>query len=446
MKTKLNKISKAIAFALTSSFLLTASGSAFAAKKGSPADIFTTTTYWSHCWKNVTVDKFSGSALSDMKSIGLTHNNNYHIPLINQQTKNSTERISTYVNSTKAITMAMTASYDALREMQTTIQKSLMREKLNYIGQMTQDGINENQYGLFVDQNGADGNINANAPSFSYYKNMCRRNKMFSEAFNPTSRAVKSRRLTSNVNEQREHTLTSSSQASMAAIKNDMQYESFCSSSDVDNNLCKNAKIVKCESDSGVCLDGKEVLSNALVKSEYMLSPKGEKDKNSIKSELFKTENTYSEDEEDAARAFAFNVVYSSAISQPTQIEKDAIEKAKFVTLYKQYIASLDLASYSFNNAIEDRTPISEGEVNMSNRDIMKYIHHNLKNPDNIATASSGKEKAMEVYIFTAQSLKNKIDFDRIEQNERIEVLLAAILTKISNGSDNIKYSEYFGR
>ena len=416
------------------------------ANKSYGMDVMFSVSYWQYCWLNVNAKDFTGSAREDIEDIQVVHNQDYHIPLINQENENTSERIKIYANSTAAITSAMTSGYAALSEMKSTIQKSLLREKLNFLGQITQDGINENHYGLFVDHNGADGNINANAPSFSYYKNLCRRNKMFSEAFSTEARVGKSLRLSSIVNDQREHTLSSNSQISLATIKNDLIYDNFCAEEDILNGLCKNTNIILCDSESGVCNNGKEVLSNALVSSEYLLNPKGDPEKNSIKGELFKTENTYSDDEELAARAFAFNVVYSNAIPAPTNYEKKNADNSKFVAMYSQYIASLDLASYSFNNAIESRSVISDGDLQLSKRDVLKYIHTNLKNPDNIAIASSGKDKAMEVYMFTAQSLKNKIDLDRIEQNERIELLLAAILTKIANKNDNIKYNEYFAK
>lgn len=415
------------------------------------AEFYPTTSYWQTCWKTVTASSFKGDAKEDMLSIMITHNNEYHIPLMNQHNVNSREKIATYNNSVQAITMAMSASYDALREMQTTIQKSLMREKLNFLGQLTQDGINHNHYGLFVDQNGADGNINANAQSFSYYKNMCRRNKMFSEAFTPTTRTAKNLRISSIVSDQKEYTLNSISPISIASVKNEMHYNEFCSTNDISNGICTNNKIRLCSEprpDGGqlACIDDKVVKSNALVQADFLLSPKGDKDTNSVKGELFKTDSTYTDEEEAAARAFAFNIVYSAPVTSPSRVEKTSSEKSEFAALYKQYIASLDLASYSFNNAIEERSVISDGELKLSKRDILKYIHSNLKNPDNITTASSGKDKAMEIYLFTAQSLKNKIEYDRIEQNERIEALLSSILSKVANSADNLRHSEYYNR
>ena len=437
----MKKISKAI---LVSIPLLFASNFA----KANMADVFPlgAGSYWEFCWKNVTATEFKGDAEKDMISIKVTHHEKYNIPIIEQSAKSTEEFITVYTNSIDAISSAMNMSYNALREMQTTMQKSLMREKLNYLGQMTQDGINEQHFGFFKDHNGGDGFIDSSAQSFSYFQNMCRRNKMFSEAFRPEYRIGKSLRLSSIVNDQKEHTLSANSSGTISTVKTRVNYENFCSVDDVEKGICDNNKIQKCDSENGVCLDGKEIVANGMVRADSFLSPNGDKEKNAIPDEMFKTDSTYSEEEEEAARAFALNVVYSNSIPAPTMGEKGSADKAKFVALYNQYIASLDLASYSFNNAVEERSVVSDGELQLSKRDIIKYIHTNLKNPDNIATATAGKDKAMETYIFTAQSLKNKIDYDRVEQNERIQNLLSAILVKMANNSENIELTEYLNR
>lgn len=199
-----------------------------------------------------------------------------------------------------------------------------------------------------------------------------------------------------------------------------------------------------CDNPSGVCKAGEEFkLVNGDTNAVNVLNPEGWKDHNSIPDELFTTKYTYDKDQEEAANDFAYNAVYSGAISAPSVKEKTDASKAEFVTAYNSNLAALNLAHFTFQNLMASRKPITEegDPVMMSELDVIHYIMHNMKDPDNLATVMAGKEKTMDLAMFTMLTVKNKLEFNRYEQNQRIETLLGAILAKVATSPSNQAYS-----
>ena len=66
----------------------------------------------------------------------------------------------------------------------------------------------------------------------------------------------------------------------------------------------------------------------------------------------------------------------------------------------------------------------------------------NLKNPDTMTTTMAAKEKGVDVALYSILSIKNKLEFNKLEQNQRIETLLAAILAKMATSPNNMKYAD----
>lgn len=407
-------------------------------------DYYPTMTYWSTCWRNVTSEDFTKDAFEDIEDIRVTHNLKYHVPVMNQDNENTSEYIKTFENGTKMTVAALGQSYASLAESRSTIGKNLLKDKLEYMRHLTEAGVNEKEFGFFNDGNGVDGVINKNAQSYSYFKNTCKRNKMFAKAGSPEHANQKSNQIATEVIKATTQSTQNGSIASQGKTKISTHFEKWCSREEIQNNLCDTTELTACDNPSGVCKAGEEFkLVNGDTNAINVLNPEGWKDHNSIPDELFTTKYTYDKDQQEAANDFAYNAVYSGAISAPSVKEKTDASKSGFVTAYNSNLAALNLAHFTFQNLMASRKPITEegDPVMMSELDVIHYIMHNMKDPDNLATVMAGKEKTIDLAMFTMLTVKNKLEFNRYEQNQRIETLLGAILAKVATSPSNQSYS-----
>jgi hypothetical protein len=407
-------------------------------------DYFITTSYWSTCWRVVNAKAFIGQAQTDIEDIKVVHNMQYHVPVMDQDNENTSNLISLYQNDTQQIVAALGQAYSSVAEARATLDKNFMKEKLEYLRHLSEAGVNEDEYGFFNDGNGQNGVINKNTQSYSYFKNACKRNKMFSKITSPSYNVNKSMKLAENVIKGTTQATQNAGVASQGTSKIKSHFSEWCSKEEIESNLCDNTELSVCNNPSGVCKGGEEFkLTNGDMNAANILNPEGWKDHNSIPDELFFTGYTYDEDQLKAAKDFAYNAVYSSAIEAPSVKEKGDPTKAEFVTAYNSNLAALNLAHFTYENLMASRKPITEegDAIMMSELDVMHYIMHNMKNPDNLATIMSGKEKTMDLAMFTMLTLKNKLEFNRYEQQQRIEALLAAVLAQVANSPSNQSYS-----
>ncbi len=408
-------------------------------------DYMPTFSYWGTCWLNVTAKEFTASAYNDINDIKIVHNMEYHVPVMDQDNENTSELISLYQNDTQQIIAALGQSYASLAEARATLGKNFLNEKLEYLRHLSEAGVNEDEYGFFNDGNGQNGVINKNTQSYSYYKNACKRNKMFMKASSPSYNVNKSMAIAANVVKGTTQATQNASIASQGAGKIKSHFGEWCSREEIQNGLCENEQLSVCDNPSGVCKAGEEFkLTNGDMNAANILSPEGWKDANSIPDELFFTGYTYDKDQSKAASDFAYNVVYAGAVEAPSVREKGDPTKAEFVTAYNSNLAALNLAHFTFENLMASRKPITEegDSIMMSELDVMHYIMHNMKDPDNLATIMSGKAKTMDLAMFTMLTLKNKLEFNKYEQNQRIEALLSAVLAKVANNPSNQAYAK----
>lgn len=406
-------------------------------------DWYVTTSYWQTCWINVTAEQFSGSASEDIEDIKVTHNMKYHLPVMEQDITNTNDKIVAMDSQTKTIIKALSDSYEAVTSAKAEVDRAMLKKKLDYIRQLSEAGMNEENFGFFNDGNGQDGKVNKNTQSYAYFKNLCKRNKMFLGATSPEQSVKKSMAVNATVNKATSDATANTSQASQGMRKINKHFAEWCSSEEIKNGICDNDGLSVCDNPSGVCKAGDEFkLTNGDMNAVNLLNPEGEKDKNTIPDELFSTNSTYDEDQEKAATDFAYNVVYAGSIAAPSIKEKQDPNKSSFVYAYQSQLAALDLAHFTFENAIASRTPITEGDIIMSEMDVVRYIMENLKNPDNMIATMAAKDKGTDVALYSILSIKNKLELNKLEQSQRIEVLSAAILAKLATSPNNMKYSD----
>lgn len=409
-------------------------------------DYYVTATYWSTCWKNVTAEEFTASALKDIEEIRIVHNMKYNVPIMNQDNSNTNDMLKIVQKSSEAVIGTLNNSYQSMSEARSTLRRNFLKEKLNYLRALEENGLNEEEYGFFNDGNGIDGVVNKNTQSYSHYKNLCKRNKMFAKVASPEFNISKSSSIGKTVQKATLSATQNTSIASQAKSKIESHFKKWCSKEEIIKGLCDTNELSACDSESGVCKDGDEFkLANADIDSTNVINPFGFKDRNAIVDELFETKYTYDEDQEEAARDFAYNIIYAGSIPAPTVKEKEDPSKSEFVQAYQNHLSSLNLAHFTYTSILEMRKPVNEDadaeEIVVSELDIIHYILHNMKNPDNLSTIMAGKEKGIDLATFIMMTLKNKLEFYKYEQNQRIEGLLAAILTQEATSPTNFVYS-----
>lgn len=410
-------------------------------------DTYFTMTYWTSCWRNVTAESFKDGAEDDILDIGTVHNYQYNLPLMNQDNSNTNDLIKVIQKSTEAVIGTLNNSYESMAEARTTLGRGFLKEKLEYLRALEETGLNEEEYGFFNDGNGEDGIINKNTKSYAHYKNLCKRNKMFAKVASPSFNIEKSSNIAKTLQQATMSATQNSSIASQGRSKIYNHFSKWCSKEEIIRGLCDTNELISCDFESGVCKSGEEFkLTNADIDSTNVINPFGFKDKNAIIDELFETKYTYDEDQEEAAKDFAYNIIYSGSVPAPTVKEKEAPSKSEFVQAYQNHLGSLNLAHLTYANMLEMRKPVNaeddSAEIIVSELDIIHYILHNMKNPDNLTTIMAQKEKGIDLATFVMLTLKNKLEFYKYEQNQRIEGLLAAILAQEATSPNNFIYSD----
>lgn len=231
-------------------------------------DVYITPTYWATCWKNVTGKEFIGGAMKDMISIRITHNMKYHVPIMEQDMSNANDQIISANSNTQALIQALTSSYQSLAEGKASSKKALLTKKLSYVKHLSEAGFNDKNYGLFYDKNGYDGVIDKNTQSYSYYKNLCNRNKMFS-AVNSPERKNRSNLIVNNTNNDKLTQVQTSSGAALAQAVVDTHYDKWCTESEYQNGICST-------------MPQEKKLESADFSAVNFLTPSGDESTNSV--------------------------------------------------------------------------------------------------------------------------------------------------------------------
>lgn len=231
-------------------------------------DVYFTPTYWATCWKNVTGTEFIGSAMQDMTSIRITHNMKYHVPVMEQDLSNTNDQIISSNKNAQLLIQALGDAYQSLAEGKTSSKKALLMKKLAYVKHLNETGFNEKNYGMFYDKNGYNGVIDKNTQSYSYYKNLCNRNKMYSAITNPQKKN-RANLIVNNTNNDKLSQVQTSSGAALSQAVIDTHYENWCSATEKDNGICET-------------IPQDEKLQNADFSSINFLNPEGDESSNSV--------------------------------------------------------------------------------------------------------------------------------------------------------------------
>lgn len=417
-----------------------------------------TSTYWRQCWQSVEIHSFGGEALLDWTNLKLGYQQKYHAALLAALTSASEEKLALLNKTNQSLLQSLTENSSAMNEASLQIKTTMLDQKMDYKRQLQSDKLNEQNYGHFSDGNGEGGIVKTDTQSYKYFKEVCKRNKMFSK----TSGAVYNTQRNIDVNKkvtQKSKKMTevtgSTNEIANAVVQN--HASEYCSPFDIKYNQCVNPDLKLCvdnDVDSGVCtVSENEIfkMTNTDTDALNFLRPDGyngrytfegneiEGPKNRIEDELFDVDFTYTETQKQAAEDFASLLIYQPAVKAPTIAERADDTNSEFVASYNRYLANLNLSNYSFQNSIQARTDLDlEGEIPMSERDVMRYLIHSFGNPDALVAAKSGKDLSTDTMIYQLMTIKNKLDLEGFQQNERIETLLAALLAAQANNPDLI--------
>lgn len=401
------------------------------------------------CWATVDIHSFSGGADDELEKI--------REEVVTLQTeltavsKEATDKIVEVLYSqTSELNKSIFNSSQTRQKDRVDREKEMSENKLEHMRNLAEAEFNDKNSGFFY--GGKDGIMSAGSPQFNQMKGVCKRNKMMSGIVSPSHFEKKAASVSKRVLQKTNEVASKTSSSTELAVETMSKHNSsYCTASEIYYDLCTNPDMKLCEEDnvdSGVCsVSENEVLktSNLNQKAGNLLNPEGfaarvdydgnilEESRNMVEDEMFPVENTYTEVQEAAAIDFSEVLIYEPGVIAPTVEEKKMSSKQGYFAEYNRYMASLNLANNSFQMSIESRKKMVDGNIPMSERDLLKYIVHDLTNAETLMSVMSSKPKMQKLHLLQLMTLKNKIDLEKKEQKKRIELLMATLLAQKAN-------------
>ena len=418
------------------------------------------TTFWDACYASVSIQSFGGQALNQWNGLKTIFQNNYNGLLIDALNNANKLKLKTYSKTSAALLASLKQNYQTLNKAKLEIKLTLLDNKLDFVEKIEEQAENEKNYGAFNDGNGDDGIVRTDAQSYKFFKDVCKRNKMFSK----TSGAEYNAKRSSSVN--KSTSAASNRVSSVTGSTNEIatsivktHASKYCTAFDIKYNQCVNPELHLCienDLDSGVCKGSENVVFEMTDKDTNainLVKPKGydgtytfdgaiydnDKPRNRIEDELFDVDYTYTPEQYEAANDFSSTLIFQPSVIAPTIEDKETASKADFVSEYNRYLSVLNVANYSFTNAIQSRKDLElDGEIPMSERDVLKYLINSFGNPEALIASKTGKKLSSDILKYQLLTIKNKLELEKFEQSERIEVMLAALLAAQVNNPDLI--------
>lgn len=420
--------------------------------KENSVNTYKTSHYWKECYSTVSVHSFGGGALKMLEELKITYQQKYHASILAQVLEANENKMAALKGGYESLVQMLNENYSAMLEAKTKMSMEMLEMELDYTKSLREQKMNEEHHGLFNDDNGAGGVVRTDTQSYQFYKSVCKRNKMFNKTASSSYKAKRNASVNKEVTKKTvELTSITGSANELVQAKLDKHKVLYCSAEEVKYGFCENPELKLCEDDnvdSGVCKTTDNEVYEVVNKDTdaiNFLEPDGfdgrysydgtelVAPRNEIKDELFKVQYTYTDDQAEAARDFANNIVYQEGVAAPTNADKASKVKESYVAEYNRYLGTLNMANYSFQNSIESRLPITEGEIKMSEKDVMRYLIHDLNNSETNSATMAAKDKAPEVMLYQLLTINNKLRLGNIDQKERIEGLLATIVAQQQN-------------
>lgn len=247
-------------------------------------------------------------------------------------------------------------------------------------------------------------------PAETYFANLCAADKVNKSMFGDDALIVE----LDAVKQTEESLVVATKDLPMAAAAREIQnkhYTRYCSSDGVDNGICE------VEAD----------IPNADILASVALNPSNDPAKAVLESSVYKTSYTYSDFELEAAKDYYNNILLLNRLPKP-RVQGSSVQH-DMVARYNQLISAQQLASYSFNASMSNRTSVDDPSSarRMSKLDLLNFSLYKAETQDYTA-AQNGSDNGAKVYLLSSRALGDALRMEAIAYKERIANLQATYM------------------
>ena len=337
---------------------------------------------------------------------------------------------------TQKVVSTMVESSELQKAKMIDVYRRLQSEEMDYLGTLANKETELSLSGAYSDENGNGGSVSEDLPSYQYFKTACERKKQTEVIVSAKTEKNRSSRVSRSVSSKSLNRVSGNSVSSAREAQIE-HYEDYCTESNKDLGLCEKPSV----------LPNGDVNSNIALNPRFVADPEKNQEQvdiaNNIPEEMQLT-STYSNDEYEAAKDFAENVIGYFKVTQPTPVEISDVGKAKFVQKFRGSAARLSVAEYSAMNAVEKRKEIVQydGKIPMSEMEIKKKLVEEMYNSDSNTNLLGANKLGVDIQEYLALNVKTKLEFDRYEHLSRIELLMASYLAQKENGASKYNFLE----
>lgn len=369
--------------------------------------------YWTTCWFSVTATAFGPDALKNFDDVESNFSNSFATPFKLAIEQQSTDKIMAASSANKAIILTIVQNHQSASESKHKMEMSTLDSEMAFLESLAEADIKNKHKGFFTDGNGEDGTLIKDSNSYKYSEIQCTRDKIMKSVASTKSREKTSQKLSIETKAQETKNSKILSVEGFQNILQKKHFEKYCS--------IEESEALLCEDESDFPLGD--------INSTNFLFPEGNGSLDVNDDGFFKTRYTYSQAEEIVAKDFINNVIFAVPTKKPTIAEVKNTSKSEFILAYNRKYSSLNLSNYSFQKAYEKRVAKSTNKEGtpLSSHDLYRYQMENTLSADGKLAVQNSKKKGVDFMVYSAMLVENNLELERLLQQERIEILLAAI-------------------
>jgi hypothetical protein len=380
--------------------------------------------YWQQCWVSVTGESFGPEATLTINKIGLEYSRNFAIPLVQAINEETQLRMNSASADNKSLIFTIVNNQEMMAAAKHKMEMSTLDSEMAFLENLAEAEIKNKHKGFFSDGNGEGGFLIKDSNSYKFAEVQCTRSKIMKSVASTESRKSNANNLSVATKEQETKNSKILSVDGFKSLLQKNHFEKYCSESEYEAALC--------EEQSEFPLGD--------LNATNFLFPSGIGSMDINEDGFFQTRYTYNQDEIEVSKDFITNIVFANPTRKPTISEQKNTSKAEFIVAYNGKYSALNLANYSFQMAHEKRiakTTNKEGTP-LSSYDLYRYQMENTLSSDAKLAVSNAKKKGVDFMVYSAMLVENNLELERLMQQERIEVLLAAINAAKINKSETI--------
>jgi hypothetical protein len=383
-----------------------------------------TMTYWQQCWMSVTGESFGPEATLTINKIGIEYGRNFAVPLVQTIQEEARLRVNSANTDIQSLIFSITKNQEMMAASKHKIEMSTLDSEMAFLENLAEAEIKNKHKGFFSDGNGEGDFLIKNSNSYKFAEIQCTRSKIMKSVASTESRKSNADKLSVSAKKQETKNSKILSVDGFKSVLQKNHFEKYCSETEYEASLC--------EEQSEFPLGD--------INATNFLFPSGIGSMDINEDGFFQTRYTYNQDEIEVSKDFITNIVFANPTRKPTIAEQKNTSKAEFIVAYNGKYSALNLANYSFQMAHEKRiakTTNREGTP-LSSYDLYRYQMENTLSSDAKLAVSNAKKKGVDFMVYSAMLVENNLELERLMQQERIEVLLAAINAAKINKSATI--------